>query len=141
MLARVPRWTPRRPQRHAIRIGCQVVRERDFKLIARKVVDLSDVGMLVCPIARVLTGEEVIVSFMAPFSRIWIDAEATVARVVHGRRPGDRGMALGLYFHNIDQVSRALLRHNLEGMPPPLPSFRLDEGFRGSYVPQSFDPN
>jgi len=132
MLHRVVRWTPRRPQRHAIRIDCQVVRERDFKLVARKVVDLSDVGMLVAPIARVLTGEEVIVSFMAPFSRSWIDAEATVARVVHGRRPGDRGMALGLCFHNIDEVARALLRQNLRGLPPPLPRFRLADASSAS---------
>jgi hypothetical protein len=121
------RWTPRRPQRHAVRLACQVVRERDFTLVARHVLDLSEVGMLVKPIARVLTGENLIVSFMAPFSRTWIDAEATVVRVVHGRRPTDRsGMALGLCFDEIDEVSRALLRHNLQGVPPPLPGWRIN---------------
>jgi hypothetical protein len=114
-------WTPRRPSRHAIRIDCQVVRERDFQLIARKVLDLSETGMLVRPIARVLTGEPVIVTFMAPFSRTFIDAEATVARVVHGRRPGDGGMALGLSFDGIDSWARALLGHALRGLPPALP--------------------
>ena len=78
---------------------------------------------------RVLTGEPVTVSFMAPFSRIWVDAEATVARVVHGRRPSDRGaMALGLSFHNIDEAARALLRRNLADLPPPLPRFRFGDG-------------
>ena len=122
----VSRWTPRRPQRHAIKLVCQVVRERDFKLVARHVLDLSEVGMLVKPITRVLTGESVIVSFMAPFSRIWIDAEATVARVVHNRRELDHGFGLGLCFDTIDEFSRALLRRNLDGVPPPLPAYRFN---------------
>ena len=120
------RWTPRRPARHAIRLTCQVVRERDFKLVARHVLDLSEVGMLVKPIMRVLTGESLIVSFMAPFSRIWIDAEASVVRVVHNRRELDHGMALGLCFDGIDEFSRALLRRNLEDVPAPLPSYRFN---------------
>ena len=120
------RWTPRRPQRHAIRLMCQVVRERDFKLVARHVLDLSEVGMLVKPITRVLTGESLIVSFMAPFTRIWVDAEATVARVVHNRREMDRGMALGICFDTIDEYSRILLRRNLEHVPPPLPAYRFN---------------
>lgn len=115
-------WTPKRPSRHVLRIPCQVVRERDFRLVARRTLDLSESGLLVDPIARVLTGEPVLVSFMAPFSRIWVDAEATVARVVHGRRNGDRGMALGLSFDAIDEVARALLRRALRDIPPPLPS-------------------
>ncbi|MEJ7734133.1 MAG: PilZ domain-containing protein [Polyangiaceae bacterium] len=124
-MIRLGRWTPRRPQRHAIRLACQVVRERDFKLIARQVVDLSEVGMRVLPMTRVLTGENLIVSFMAPFTRTWVDAEATVARVDHGRRPGDSGMSLGLFFDHIDEHARALLRLNLASVPPPLPGWRL----------------
>jgi hypothetical protein len=98
------------------------VRERDFKLVARRTLDVSEVGMLVKPIARVLTGESLIVSFMAPYSRLFIDAEATVARVVHGRRFGDRGMALGLWFDHLDAAARALLRRQLEDVPTAAPS-------------------
>jgi hypothetical protein len=115
------RYTPLRPRRHAIPLACQVVRERDFKLIADEISDLSEAGMLVVPKSRVLTGEKVFVSFMAPFSRYWIDLEATVARVVHGRRATDYRPAFALYFDSIDEVSRALLRKNLAGTPPPLP--------------------
>lgn len=115
------RYTPLRPRRHAVRLACQVVRERDWKLIADEISDLSEVGMLVLPKSRVLTGEKVIVSFMAPFSRYWIDAEATVTRVVHGRRDTDYRPAFALSFDAIDEVSRALLRKNLAGTPPPLP--------------------
>lgn len=118
------RWVPRRPTRHAVRIPCQVIRERDFALIAEETLDLSEHGMLVRPKRCVLTGEDVIVSFMAPYSRIWVDAEATVSRVIHGRRDGDRGPGLGLCFENIDEVARALLRQNLKSVPPPLPGRR-----------------
>lgn len=111
----------RRPLRHSVRLTCQVVRERDFKLIADRIVDLSENGMLVPTDDRVLTGETVIVSFMAPYSRVWIDTEATVARVVHGRREGDEGRALGLEFDGLDDVSRALLRRNLLALPPAFP--------------------
>ena len=123
-MVRLGRWTPRRPQRHAIRLACQVVRERDFKLVARQVIDLSEVGMRVRPMSRVLTGESLIVTFMAPFSRTWVDAEATVARVDHGRRPNDDGLSLGLFFDHIDEHARALLRLNLASVPPPLPGWR-----------------
>jgi hypothetical protein len=78
--------------------------------------------MLVASDARVLTGESLIVTFRMPFSRTWVDAEATVARVIHGRRPTDRRRALGLFFDHIDDRSRSLLRTNLSELPPPLPT-------------------
>jgi len=94
-----------------------VVRERDFKLVSREIVEVSENGLLIRPETRVLTGEELIVSFMAPFSRNFIDAEAIVARVVHGRRLTDGGPALGIHFQNIDQVSRAMLVKYMEYLP------------------------
>jgi hypothetical protein len=102
-----------RPLRRSVLLPCQVVRERDFRIVARQMVDLSEHGMLVQSLERVLTGEGVIVTFKAPFSAGWIDAEAVVARVLHGRRPGDRGPALGLSFEAVDAVSRALLSGQL----------------------------
>jgi hypothetical protein len=88
-------------------VSCQLVRERDFRLIGRWIVDASPDGLLVATDLLVLTGEPVLVSFKAPFSEAWIDAEATVARVVHGRRPGDRGRRLGIQLDYMEPRARA----------------------------------
>jgi hypothetical protein len=125
----------RKAMRRSVRIDCEVVREKDFKLIGRRAVDLSDAGMLVlseacgepsvtgrrdaCP--DVLTGEEVIVSFRAPATRHWFDCPATVARVIHGRRLEDWGACLGLSF-DLEEMDRVRLRAELRGLPPPLPA-------------------
>jgi hypothetical protein len=63
------------------------------------VLDLSKEGMLVLSDRPVLTGEQVLLTLKVPgTSSVWLDAEATVTRVVHNRRPGDVGRALGLSF-------------------------------------------
>lgn len=111
----------RRPSRHAVCMRCEVVRERDFSLVSRRILDLSASGMLVASDEKLLTGESLIVSFRVPFSTYWLDAEAVVARVVHGRRPGDDRRALGLVFENIDSCAVEALRQNLADLPPPLP--------------------
>ena len=113
----------RRAIRRAVRVDCQVVRERDFKLLGDWALDLSSDGMLVVTRDVVLTGEEVIVSFPIPHTRIIVDAEATVARVVHGRRPADRDRrALGISFDSLEPEYQRLLRAHLRNIPPPLPS-------------------
>ncbi len=113
-----------RPLRHAVRMPCQVVRERDFRLIADQIENLSSRGMLVSPSDPVLTGEKLIVSFKAPLSRRWVDAECTVSRVVHGRRPGEFKRSLGLVFDHIDSFSRRLLEANLPWWPVSPPGCR-----------------
>lgn len=118
--------SPSRPSRRIatrrqVLVPCQAVRLRDFKLIADRTIDVSIEGMLV-PLSSdevVLTGETMIVSF--PIPGMWIDAEATVMRVVHGRRPCDEGLALGLEFDVISPSARAALAGFLHGRPPPLP--------------------
>ena len=113
----------RRVLRRALHFGCQVVREHDFVLIGDEAIDVSPDGMLVVTDARVLTGEELVVSFKLPHISGFIDAEATVARVVHGRRPGDRGRrCLGVEFQRIDPRARRALRAGLRHVPPPLPA-------------------
>src|SRR4029079_18152476 len=69
--------------------------------------------------APLAIGEPLIVSFQIPGT--WIDPEATVARVIHGRPPGDEGMALGALFTVISPSARAALAGYLHGRPPPLP--------------------
>jgi hypothetical protein len=118
----VERLSQRRVVRRAVRLECEVVRERDFKRVARQAVDVSPDGMLALADAPVLTGEEVIVTFRAPRSNDWFDACGTVARVVHGRRAGDAGHCLGIQFDGADDVTRARLAQRLATIPPPLPS-------------------
>ncbi|MBS2016902.1 MAG: PilZ domain-containing protein [Deltaproteobacteria bacterium] len=136
--------SPTRPSRRIatrrqVLLPCQVVRLSDFKLIADRTIDVSIEGMLV-PLQSddVLTGEQLIVSF--PIPGLWIDAEATVMRIVHGRRPCDDGLALGLEFDVISPTSRAALAGFLHGRPPPLPRRGpLSRLHRGEPAPQLAD--
>lgn len=114
-------------RRHVL-LDCQVVREHDFKLVADLAVDMSPRGMRVrakAPVAGaprsmpVLTGEEVLVSFKPPRSNTWIDTHGVIARVVHGRRPGDNGMAYGIEFSALSIDEEHRLFEHLRGMARP----------------------
>jgi hypothetical protein len=77
--------------------------------------------VLVAPADPVLTGEKIILSFQSPTGAGWIDAEATVARVLHGRRPGEYRRALGLTFDKLDESSREAIEQTLAHAPPSPP--------------------
>ncbi|MDB4934848.1 MAG: hypothetical protein JWP87_1820 [Labilithrix sp.] len=109
----------RRAFRRFVRIDCQVVREHDFRLVGDLALDLSTKGMLVRARTRVLTGEELLVAFRPPRCNRWIDAHATIARVVHGRRPGDTGLSFGIEFHGMEREHEGLLFEQLRGMVAP----------------------
>lgn len=113
--------TGRRSSRHSLKIACQVVRERDFHLVADQILDLSMSGALVGPADPALTGERLIVSFYLPTSKIWIDSEATVTRVVHGRRPGEYARALALEFEGLDAYMQLMIGKDLCRVPPAPP--------------------
>ena len=102
-------------------LACQVVRERDFRLVADRALDLSPDGMLVRTDADLELGESLIVSFHAAKLGLWFDSEAHVARIEKGRREGDRGAGIGLSFSTLDRVKRLILRGHLRRVPPPLP--------------------
>jgi c-di-GMP-binding flagellar brake protein YcgR len=113
------RKLPRRAFRREVLLTCQVVRERDFQLVSDLALDLSTAGMLVATEQRVLTGEPLLVSFRPPRSQRWLDVSATVTRVVHGRRPSDRGRCLGIAFDGMAEQDRKLLFRHLRGLPAP----------------------
>ncbi|MBN1607018.1 MAG: PilZ domain-containing protein [Polyangiaceae bacterium] len=124
---RVPIKNRSRTSRRTLRARCQVVRERDFRLVADRVKNLSASGMLVAPADPVLTGERLIVSFRLPQSDFWIDAEAVVSRVVHGRRAGENTRALGVQFDNLDPEARRALELCLCHAPPVPPGRSASE--------------
>jgi hypothetical protein len=110
---------PRRAFRRYVRLDCQVVREHDFKLVGELALDLSEIGILVATRERILTGEDVVVCFKPPSSNRFVDALGHVARVVHGRRPGDRGRCLGIELYGMDDADREHLWQCLRGLPAP----------------------
>ncbi len=105
--------------RRFVRLDCEVVREHDFRLVADLALDLSTKGMLVRACRRVLTGEELVVAFRPPRCNRWVDAEAVVTRVLHGRRPGDAGLCFGLEFVRMDEEYTHLLFEHLRGLAAP----------------------
>lgn len=123
-MRRMPPRSHHRLPRHVLRTPCQLVREHDFRLVADRVIDLSVTGVLVAPADPVLTGERLLLSFQLPHSLYWIDAEAVVTRVIHGRRPGEHTRALALSFDDISGLSRYMIRHSLDYLPPAPPRYR-----------------
>ena len=119
----------RRARRHAVRIPCQVVRERDFRLISDAVLDLSMSGMVVTAAhwvygQSIFTGERLIVSFQLPKTLHWVDTQATVTRVARGRRRGESAPALALEFDPLPLVTQLRMRGALRRWPPPPPQPR-----------------
>lgn len=125
---RTPQDPIRKSLRRYVRLDCQVVRDSDFKLVGDLALDLSPRGMLVRSalksaagkrVTPVFTGEEVVVSFKPPRSNHWFDAQGTVARVVHGRRPGDYGLSYGVEFHGLSRDDEQRLFEHLRGAGRP----------------------
>ncbi|HMJ54977.1 MAG TPA: PilZ domain-containing protein [Polyangiaceae bacterium] len=119
----------RKARRFAVRMPCQVVRERDFRLISDAILDVSVSGMVVTAAhwifgQSILTGERLIVSFQLPRSRFWVDAEATVTRVARGRRRGENAPALALEFDPMPLFMEQHMRGALRRSPPPAPQPR-----------------
>ena len=79
-------------------------------------------------------GDPLIVSFRATELGLWFDAEATVARVVHGRRPKDCGRCVGVAFTKLDPVARLILRSHLRRVAPPVPQRRRRADQRVDYA-------
>lgn len=116
------RATGRQTIRRAVEVSCCVVREKDGKIVGRRALDLSPQGMLVeLKDIDVDPGDLLHVCFKATQLQKWFYTDARAARVLHGRRPHERGRALGLRFESLDAVSRLILRGALRKIPPTLP--------------------
>jgi len=113
-----------RPSRYLLRVPCQVVRLRDFRLVADRVEDFSAGGLLVSPAEPVLTGEPVLISMCFPATGDWLDAEAFVTRILQGRRPGETARCLGIEFDHLDRRGWLSLHRNLGRTPPAPPRAR-----------------
>jgi hypothetical protein len=108
--------------RREARIEGQIVRERDFRLLANFVLDLSTTGARASSATQMLTGEEVLVSFKIPETTEWFDAEGVITRVSHGRRPLDFGPSFSVQFTRIfDEDTLPVLRKSLLRLPPVTP--------------------
>ncbi|HEY8041762.1 MAG TPA: PilZ domain-containing protein [Polyangiaceae bacterium] len=108
---------PRARLRRSVQPPCEVVRERDFKLVGTRILDLSASGMLLETELTILTGEELLVSLKSPRADRWYDCNATVARVLHGRRRRDRRRAVGIAFDRLDVWSELMLCEDLRAAP------------------------
>jgi len=105
----------RASSRRSVVLPCQIVRERDFRLVGDRMIDLSTQGMLAPLRERVVTGERVIVAFC--IDGRWIDTEATVARIEHGRRAGDVGLSAGIMFDGLPHRTGASVSAFVERRP------------------------
>ncbi len=130
---------PRRAFRRYVRLDCQVVREHDFRIVGNLALDLSERGMLVTTRERVLTGEDVVVCFKPPSSNRFVDALGHVARVVHGRRPGDRGRCIGIELYAMDESDRHHLFEQLRGLRAPDPLRDPERGIVKRLAPLKSD--
>lgn len=117
------RRNDRRATRHAAKLTCQIVRERDFRLVATRTIDVSADGMrVVLDDPDVKVGDALLVSFRATPFGIWFDVPGQVTRVIAGRRPSDKGRrAMGISL-DIPAVTKLILRGAIRKIPPPLPA-------------------
>lgn len=109
--------TVRRTPRYAVETECVVVSEDGHRLVGDAIHDLSYSGVQVGGGAGARPGERVCVSLRIPDSAAWIDAEGVVARVLRGRRDGDRGPALGIRLTRMNGMSRVFLTSIARSFP------------------------
>jgi len=105
---------------HAKVLSCN-----DFREMGRMVLDVNHLGALVAADRLADIGEPVLLEFNLPGDGDPFEALGRVVRVVHGRRPGDRGYCLGVEFTFMPIEQQIELSQRLRGTPPPLPARAL----------------
>jgi hypothetical protein len=114
----------RRQGRRMVRLGCEVVRTSDYKLVGDRAIDFSDGGLQLLQKKwekDVELGEDVQVFFRVPFSGVWVLAEGTVQRIVRGKRRNDEGVGYGIRLGELHEEAAGALRHAMGRFPPTLP--------------------
>jgi hypothetical protein len=135
-------WMRHAQDRAALRrelvVDCQVVSERDFRLLGTRTWDLSPDGILLQADDFAEVGEPVLFSVRIPNSREWLDGHGRVARIVRGLRDTDRGPGLGIEFTDLDGMTRARLAGALRRVPPAVPARRVRKDYAAT-VSDIFD--
>jgi hypothetical protein len=115
----------RKTIRRAIRSECTAFGTNEYREIGTGILDLSPQGTLVACDQPVEIGDPIMLFFKAPGDDdLWLDAEAEVARIIHGMRRYDRGYCMGLRFTYLEKPDRKHLSNRLVGYPPPIPKRR-----------------
>lgn len=79
------------------------------RLLADRVLDASYDAIRVRALVVPPLGTKVRVSMRMPGSRVWVDADGTVSRVIHGRRSGDDSASFAIHLRRMDGMQRLLL--------------------------------
>jgi hypothetical protein len=103
----------RRGARRIYRGRCRAVRLGDLELVGEQILDLSPRGALIACDAEVRVGDDLLLSFRAPWLGPHLSSTARVCRVVEGWREGDPGYCAGIRFDDEDEM-RAALADRLE---------------------------
>jgi hypothetical protein len=111
----------RKASRRTVRLGCEVVRTRDYSMIGKRMIDLSTEGLQVIADGHVTLGESVEVFFRVPYSGVYVLAEGEVARVIRGKRRGDDGPAYGIKLAPLHPDAERVLSAASLRFPPTLP--------------------
>jgi len=93
-------------------IECQAVLERDFSLLGSRALDLSADRILVRSDTKVNVGDDVLVTLRLPGDGLWLDAKATVSRIVESAA-GGRDRCVALAFSPLDNLGEQLLCDSL----------------------------
>ncbi|HQY63417.1 MAG: PilZ domain-containing protein [Myxococcales bacterium] len=117
----------RRANRKLKSIPCQLIRHSDRQVFPEQTTDLSEAGMFIESDAGLVVGDTLTVSFQTGDLGLWVDAQATIVRLVRGRRREDRGgVGFGLRFDGLEAVKRLVVRGALRRARPPLPRRKRD---------------
>lgn len=104
--------------RRTVRLGCEVVRMRDYQLIGKKMVDFSTDGLQVLAEDDALLHEDVEIFFRVPYSNMHLFAEGHVARVIRGKRMGDEGPSYGIALGGLHPDVMTALESAQNRFPP-----------------------
>lgn len=98
----------RKHRRHRLLAEC-VVRQGE-RLLSDRVLDASYDGLRVRALDAPSFDEPVQISLRMPGSRVWVEAEGEVTRVIEGRRSGDDGKSFAIKLRRMDGMQRLLLQ-------------------------------